>query len=75
MYTVTVNGKNRYPSLGFVVPSGRQLSFQKTKQDFSTLLQAFSPGDVKNVRYPLNELLVNFREESSGIGRFCRLEF
>ena len=48
---------------------GRQLSSQKTKQDFSTL------GTLKNVPCSLNELLVNFREESSGIGRFCRLEF
>ena len=35
----------------------------------------FLPGTPKNIPYPLNELLVNFREESSGIGQLCRLEF
>ena len=33
----------------------------------------FLPGTLKNVPCSLNELLVNFGEESSGIGRFCRL--
>ena len=51
------------------------VSFQKTTQDVPTIWQAFSPGDEKNVPCPLNELLVNFREKSSGIGRFCRLKF
>ena len=32
--------------------SGRQLSFQKTRQDFSTLWQAFSPGDVQKRPLP-----------------------
>ena len=34
----------------------------------------FLPGTLKNVPCSLNELLVNFGEESSGIGRFCRPE-
>ena len=41
---------------------------------FQHLSRAFSPGDVNKCLLCLNELLVNFREESSGIGRFCRLE-
>ena len=57
---------------------GQQLSFQKTKQDFSIRWQAFLPGDVTKRPLPPQwslEQLVNFREESSGTGRFCRLEF
>ena len=60
---------------------GRQLSFGKTKHDFSTRWQAFSPGDVKKRPLllqwatPEYKILVIFREESSGIGRFYRLEF
>ena len=38
-------------------------------------LAGFSPRDGKNVPCSLIELLVNFREESSGTGRFCRVEF
>ena len=34
---------------------GQQLSFQKTRHDFSTLWQAFSPGDVK--KCPLLSLM------------------
>ena len=34
----------------------------------------FLPGTLKNAPCCLNQLLVNFREEPSGIGRFCRLE-
>ena len=37
---------------GKFLPSGRQLSFQKTEQDFSTLWQAFSPGDVQKRPLP-----------------------
>ena len=31
-------------------------------------------GDLEKKNCSLNEILVNFREESSGIGRFCGLE-
>ena len=34
----------------------------------------FLPGTLANVLCCLNELMVNFREESSGIGRHHRLE-
>ena len=34
----------------------------------------FLPGTLKNIPCCLNELLVNFREDYSGIGRFRRLE-
>ena len=39
--------------------------------------QPFSPGDVKKSPCCLSEILVLviFREESSGIGRLCSLEF
>ena len=42
---------------------------------FQHLRRLFLQGTLKNVPGCLNELFVNFREESSGIGRFCRLEF
>ena len=35
----------------------------------------FLAGTLKNVPFSVNELLVKFREESTGVGRFCRLEF
>ena len=41
---------------------------------FQHLRRLFLQGTLKNVPGCLNELFVNFREESSGIGRFCRLE-
>ena len=44
------------------------------KQNFQHFGRIFLPGTLKNVPCCLNELLVGFREESSGIGRFCRLE-
>ena len=54
---------------------GRLLWDRKSKQDFSTPSQAlFSGGHEQNVPCCLHELLVNFRQESSGTGRFCRLE-
>ena len=53
---------------------GRQLSFQKTKLIFQHFGRLFLAGTLKNVLCCLNELLVNFRKEPRGIGRFCRLE-
>ena len=52
---------------------GNYLSFKptiriKTKRDFFSTLAGFLPGTLKNVPCLLNELLVNFREESGGIG-------
>ena len=38
-------------------------------------MAGFSPGDVNDVPCSLNELLINFPKKSSGLGRFCRLEF
>ena len=43
---------------------GPQLSFQKTKQDFSTLWQAFCPGDVK--KRPLHP------QRATNTGQFSR---
>ena len=34
----------------------------------------FFPGTLKSVQYFINELWVNFREESSEIDRLCRLQ-
>ena len=45
--------------------------YRSRKQHFGIL---FLPEMLKNVPCSFNELLVNFREESSEIGRFCRLE-
>ena len=45
---------------------GRLLRSTKSKPAFSTPSQDFSPGDVQNIPRCLNELLVNFRDESSG---------
>ena len=45
---------------------------ESTAGFFNTLL--FLAGTLKNVTCCLSELLVNFREKSGGIGRFCRLE-
>ena len=70
---VIIRSESHYVILRYRV-LGQQLLFQEKKQDVSTLWQAFSPGDVKNVPCCLNDLLVNFREESIGICRFCRLE-
>ena len=42
---------------------------------FQHFCRLFLPVTLKNVPCSLNELLVNFREESSGVRRFCRLEF
>ena len=47
---------------------------RKHNRNFQHFGRLFLPGTLKNVPCCLNELLVNFREESSGIGRFCRLE-
>ena len=41
---------------------------------FDSFRRLLLPGTLKDVPRCLNDLLVNFREESSGIGRFCRLE-
>ena len=54
---------------------GRQISFQKQNRIFQHFGRLFLPGALKNIPCYLNELLVNFRKESRGIGRFCRLEF
>ena len=53
---------------------GWLLSFQKTNVIFQHFGWLFLPGTLKKIPCCLNELLVNFREESinSGIGRFCR---
>ena len=48
---------------------------RKRNRIFQHFGRLFLLGTLKNVPCPLNELLVNFREESSGIRRFCRLEF
>ena len=47
----------------------------KQKRGFQHFDKLFIPGTLKNVPCALNEPLVNFREESSGNGRFFRLEF
>lgn len=50
--------------------SGRLIWDRNSEQVFSTSSQAFfPPGVINNVSCPLNEILLNFREESSGIGR------
>ena len=48
--------------------------FFNTVASFFSRRSFFLLKIVKNVLFCLNELLVNFREESSGIGRFFRLE-
>ena len=55
---------------------GKANSYRSRKQTriFQHFGRLFLPGTIQNVPCSLNELLVNFREESSGIGRFCRLE-
>ena len=47
---------------------------EKQNRIFQQFGRTFLPGTSKNVPSCLNEILVNFREESNGIGRFCRLE-
>ena len=51
-----------------IVPENKNRIFQHFGR-------VFLPGTLKNIPCSLDALLVNFREESSGIGRFCRLEF
>ena len=46
---------------------------RKQNRIFQGFGRLFLPGTLKNVPFSLIELLINFREESSGIGR--RLEF
>ena len=55
---------------------GKANSYRSRKQTriFQHFGRLFLPGTIQNVPCSLNELLVNFREESSGIGRFCRLK-
>ena len=56
--------------VGLIVPENKTGFF--IFQHFGRL---FLPGTLKNVPFSRNERLVNFREESNGIGRFCSLEF
>ena len=51
--------------------SSSPLSWEmKPEQEFSTPSQAFPFRDAENVSCSPNELLVNFREESSENGQF-----
>ena len=47
---------------------------RKQNRIFQQFSRLFLWGTLKYVPCCLNELLVNFREESNGIGRFCMLE-
>ena len=48
---------------------------RKQNRIFQPFGRLFLSGTLINVSCSINELLVIFREESIGIGRFCRLEF
>ena len=52
-------------------------NYRSRKQDriFQRFGRLFLSGALKNAPCCLNKLLVNFREESSEIGRFCKFEF
>ena len=47
----------------------------RKQREFFNTLAGFFPGTLKNAPCSHNEIMVKFREESGGIGRFCRLEF
>ena len=65
------------PVVFFVVRFRTCWSYRSRKQN--VFLQRFGKllfqGTLKNVPSSVNELLANFREESSGIGRFRGLVF
>ena len=67
--------KMENPHVSLFCSEANKYRSRKQNMIFQHFGRLFLPGTFKNVPYLLNELLVNFRAQSSGIGRFCRLEF
>ena len=57
----------------FVRPTTLYYRSRKCNKIFQHFGMLFLLGTLKNVPCSLNELLVNFRDKSSGIVRFCKL--
>ena len=75
LFSAAANGGHQPPQAGTLTLKAHNYRSRKQNRIFQPLARFFLPGTLKNVPCALNKLLVKFRAESSGIGRFCRLEF